>query len=200
MGLCSLSSREAEFQAWKRRKNYNPMRSAIADRVSKATRNNPLACDSSQASGDRITNMHTRSASFHYEEGPLQSSPSEGEEEEESSPEDGISNRLLEVDDDEFILPIQNVRRPGLATGPSSLASSSSVSASATIASASAHGRQSNSSGCWEAIDNLVISTIFSVSTKLCLHSAALLRLAQERTENEEQLSLMDTLVSLQDS
>jgi hypothetical protein len=168
------------------------MRSAIADRASKATRKSPLACDSLQTTANPIKNMH-RSASFHYEEGPLQSSPSEEEEEDESSPEDGISSRLLEVDDDEFILPIQNLRRP-LATGPSSLASSSSVSTSATIA--SAHGRQSNSSGCWEAIDNLVISTIFSVSTKLCLHSAALLRLAQERTESEEQLSLMDTLVS----
>merc|ERR1712223_1104252 len=30
----SLSSKEAEFQAWKRRKNYNPMRSATASIVS----------------------------------------------------------------------------------------------------------------------------------------------------------------------
>jgi hypothetical protein len=46
-----------------------------------------------------------------------------------------------------------------------------------------------------EALDNLVISTVFSVSTKLCLSSAKLIRRLQDSTDDKEQLAYLDTLV-----
>ena len=47
-----------------------------------------------------------------------------------------------------------------------------------------------------EALDNLVISTVFSVSTKLCMTSAKLIRRLQDATNDKEQLAYLDTLVS----
>jgi hypothetical protein len=47
-----------------------------------------------------------------------------------------------------------------------------------------------------EALDNLVISTIFSVSTKLCLLSGKLVKSVQERTSDKEEEAMLQTLVS----
>merc|ERR1719415_371047 len=46
-----------------------------------------------------------------------------------------------------------------------------------------------------EALDNLVISTIFSVSAKLCLTSSTLMRRLQEQTTDKEQMDYLDTLL-----
>ena len=46
-----------------------------------------------------------------------------------------------------------------------------------------------------EALDNLVISTIFSVSTKLCLLSGKLVKSVQERTSDKEEEAMLQTLV-----
>ena len=41
-----------------------------------------------------------------------------------------------------------------------------------------------------------MISTVFSVSTKLCMTSAKLIRRLQDSTNDKEQLAYLDTLVS----
>ena len=61
--------------------------------------------------------------------------------------------------------------------------------------STSSNGTQSGSK--LEALDNLVISTIFSVSTKLCVLSGKLVKSVQERTDDKEEESMLQTLVSL---
>merc|ERR1719376_273036 len=46
-----------------------------------------------------------------------------------------------------------------------------------------------------EALDNLVISTIFSISTKLCLTSGKVIKRLQEQTEDKEHVEYLDTLL-----
>ena len=57
-------------------------------------------------------------------------------------------------------------------------------------------GGGQSSTGKLEALDNLVISTIFSISAKLCLTSGKVIRRLQEQTEDKEHVEYLDTLVS----
>ena len=242
----SLSSKEAEFQAWKRRKNYNPMRSALQSKkspvVAKLIAQDPtpksggggpknlqqqqqqLHSDSDQSSRGALRDLRRdhhhhphqqhqhqrgggleprrisviqhngldgsgnmqRSASFHYPDGFSRIHHNVYTSEDDSADEYSSlhhqrspwnHHELLEVNDDEFILPIGAKARP--VHPPSSKGQKGS----------------SSGSGKMEALDNLVISTIFSISTKLCINSASIIRRAQERTANVEQQSIMDTLV-----
>merc|ERR1719510_2937526 len=216
----SLSSKEAEFQAWKRRKNYNPMRSATASVV--PTKSSPTASktqqkqqqhhhhqlhQSSQKLPDsaskkesvKINNnsapesaasnsqLHKRSASFHYPDGSSRVTHSvySSEEDFNDEEEDDEEPRLYEVNDDELFLaydsggvvpPRRYKRSPPGGNG-----------------STSSNGTQSGSK--LEALDNLVISTIFSVSTKLCVLSGKLVKSVQERTDDKEEESMLQTLL-----
>ena len=98
-----------------------------------------------------------------------------------------IEPRLYEVNDDELFLaydsggvvpPRRYKRSPPRGNG-----------------STSSNGTQSGSK--LEALDNLVISTIFSVSTKLCVLSGKLVKSVQERTDDKEEESMLQTLVSV---
>lgn len=124
-----------------------------------------------------------RSASFHYPDGMsrIQHHVYSSEDDEDFNSLRHERSDVFDINDDEFILPIgASVRtRPVRSSGSSG---------------SSGHKM--------EALDNLVISTIFSISTKLCLNSASIIRRAQDRAVNQEQHSMMDTLVgfhSLQD-
>jgi len=201
----SLSSKEAEYQAWKRRKNYNPLRSAAAangtakKEVQRASSNSTprpaTAANTSQnvagSSARRITsvdeaeiedNIH-RSASFHYPDGFSRVQHNVFTSEDEDCDSASVQPRLYEVNDDELVLAIGRVpslengvyhsnRKPGMRSSPS-------------------RGSPSR----LETLDNLVISTIFSVSTKLCLTSGKLIRKLQENTTDKEQLTYLDTLL-----
>merc|ERR1719510_2107876 len=216
----SLSSKEAEFQAWKRRKNYNPMRSATASVV--PTKSSPtasktqqkqqqhhhhqlhqssqkLAESASKKESVKINNnsapesaasnsqLHKRSASFHYPDGSSRVTHSvySSEEDFNDEEEDDEEPRLYEVNDDELFLaydsggvvpPRRYKRSPPRGNG-----------------STSSNGTQSGSK--LEALDNLVISTIFSVSTKLCVLSGKLVKSVQERTDDKEEESMLQTLL-----
>ena len=92
------------------------------------------------------------------------------------------------MNDDELVLAIGHV--------PPHLEKMESFSRSTKVQSRTSPSRTSPSK--LEALDNLVISTIFSMSTKLCYSSGKLIRRMQEGTEDKEQLAYLDTLVSLQ--
>ncbi len=241
----SLSSKEAEFQAWKRRKNYNPMRSSrpsrpsplasssaaasprdIAMTTSLNVSNSPSASSSSRNGHSsrhqlkhQIKQQHRviescdkpmqRSASFHYPDGLSRVPPHVYSSEDESSAAEQQrgaeeysslqgwavtreNHQLLEVDDDEFILAIGN----SSSNTPPPPSSRTSVRSRTSLASAAASSQSSSrtSPRRLEALDNLVISTLFSLSSKLCASSANLVRNAQ--VASVEQQSIMDTLVS----
>merc|ERR1719278_1333057 len=179
----SLSSKEAEFQAWKRRKNYNPMRSATAS-VSMQNKSSAAAPSKTQQkqqqhhqlhqSSQKITDsvshkkelvkinnnsapesapsnsqLHKRSASFHYPDGSSRVTHSvySSEEDFNDEEEDDEEPRLYEVNDDELFLaydsggvvpPRRYKRSPPRGNG-----------------STSSNGTQSGSK--LEALDNLVI-------------------------------------------
>ena len=222
----SLSSKEAEFQAWKRRKNYNPLRSSLANGSVQQSAVSPAAATRHPAGKKLSTPSRCaapppvlqqqqkramllrrgkgdeddqdedkpmqRSASFHYPDGLSRVHHNVYSSEDEcSTTEDphGYNSMpwqrqphsdLLEVNDDEFILPIR-----------------SSVVAPLQHVNQSRGGGARGSPKRMEALDNLVISTVYSISTKLCLSSANLIRRAQETVANEEQMEMMDTLVKL---
>jgi len=261
--LCSLSSKEAEFQAWKRRKNYDPRRSA-SKRTNPAANQQPPVTNHRKVSSPptpirrgtitipRTVNgrphpaaslMSTepfssqdanllRSASFHYPDGMsrVQLNVYTSEDDDDSQTGGGergeFPSGLYEVNEDELILTIGGNNDCGSSGGAASMVSynpkfsSASESGNRTISPNSiSHWPQSThpmvmpsstshtklmrsspsrgSSSKLEALDNLVISTIFSVSTKLCLTSGKLMRRLHEQTTDKEQLDYLDTLVGI---
>ena len=74
--------------------------------------------------------------------------------------------------------------------------SAGSTGSSCGAPAASGGGASGGGGGRLEALDNLVISTIFSISTKLCLTSGKVIRRLQEQTEDKEHVEYLDTLVS----
>ncbi len=138
-----------------------------------------------------------RSASFHYPDGEsrIQRNVYSSEDEDYNDESNGRQpfrslnwkrSELVEVNDDEFILPIGNASsygRRGIYDHP--------VESEVSAASSSPMGRR------LEALDSLVINTVFSMSARLCKHSAQLVKKAQENIVSEEQLSIMDTLVRM---
>ena len=252
-----MSSREAEFQAWKRRKNYDPLRSAQSaskrgttthsssvtsnstattqtqvasppqqirrGTITKATSsfqqtNTSCSIQPREAMGD-YSNL-LRSASFHYPDGlsrlQLNVYTSEDDDDSQVGVNGDFPAGLYEVNEDELILTIggggndncsESVAsmRPGNSKhpldanrgSPSSMShwppSSHSMHPSHKMTRSSPSRGSSNK---LEALDNLVISTIFSVAAKLCLTSSTLMRRLQEQTTDKEQLDYLDTLVS----
>ena len=149
-----------------------------------ATVNNNSAPETSTSTSQ----MHKRSASFHYPDGSSRVTHSvySSEEDFNDDEDDETEPRLYEVNDDELFLaydsggvipPRRYKRSPPRGNGSTS------------------SGTQSGSK--LEALDNLVISTIFSVSTKLCVLSGKLVKTVQERTEDKEEESMLQTLVRL---
>ena len=226
----SLSSREAEFQvhnlsiitfflpltqilllfqkAWKRRKNYNPMRSAAnavgASMPSQSSKSSPKSTPSkavvSKTNSAKISTelsstsmLHKRSASFHYPDGTSRITHSVYSSEEDFNDEDEEEEepRLYEVNEDELFLAYDSGgivprRRPRRTPPPPSSRNERSGAGSTS-------STQSGSK--LEALDNLVISTIFSVSTKLCLLSGKLVKNLQERASDKEEEAMLQTLV-----
>ncbi len=216
----SLSSREAEFQAWKRRKNYNPMASAGGSPVRRvpgaasATGGSKINSSTNNSSSRSITAQqpntrghsaktsndnssqpqHKRSASFHYPDGSSRIThsvySSEDDFDDNLDDLDDQEPRLYEVNDDELFLAYDsggvvhpNRRSPARrGAGP--------VKSSSSTASTASNGHK------MEALDNLVISTIFSMSTKLCMMSGKLVRNLQQNAENKEEAAMLETLVS----
>jgi len=202
----SLSSKEAEFQAWKRRKNYNPMRSATASVVQSSktmssprpsaishkavtTKTNSVTCSSAPENKLALSGgMHKRSASFHYPDGTSRVTHSvySSEEDFNDEEEEDDEPRLYEVNDDELFLAYDSggvvaPRRTHRRTPPrgSGAGSTSSTQSASKL----------------EALDNLVISTIFSVSTKLCILSGKLVKSVQDRTSDKEEETMLQTLL-----
>ena len=254
----SLSSREVEFQAWKRRKNYDPLRSAQSANKRTTSHTSTVTSNIQSASQTQVTApsappirrgtitktssafQHTpnvqsaiqpreavgdysnllRSASFHYPDGlsrvQLNVYTSEDDDESQVGANGEFPAGLYEVNEDELILTIGGgggedngsesmiSMRPGSSknpvdgsrTSPSSMShwppSAHSIQPSHKLTRSSPSRGSSNK---LEALDNLVISTIFSVSAKLCLTSSTLMRRLQEQTTDKEQMDYLDTLV-----
>lgn len=237
----SLSSKEAEFQAWKRRKNYDPLRSAKPGGASKGAAPTAAGTASTKANvikrGDILPSRGgggggsatvkgplpmtaavdanlLRSASFHYPDGVskvhLNVYTSEDDDEDQQPRE--FPSGLYEVNEDELILTIggggggQTRQPPPPATRPRHSVSDhwpgghpphpprGALRGSAGSTGSSAGTGQSSSTKL-EALDNLVISTIFSISAKLCLTSGKVIRRLQEQTEDKEHVEYLDTLL-----
>ena len=209
--LSKALSNTKNLQAWKRRKNYNPMRSANASssvpstKASLSSKSSPskgpvVKTNSINAASDHeaktsLTGMlHKRSASFHYPDGTSRITHSvySSEEDFNDEEEDDEEPRLYEVNEDELflaydsggIVPPRRPRRTPTSSRDLSGGGTRTGSTSST---------QSGSK--LEALDNLVISTIFSVSTKLCLLSGKLVKSLQERTSDKEEEAMLQTLV-----
>ena len=210
------------FQAWKRRKNYNPMRSATASIVSSkgSATGSPTTTTAAAISGshhrgspkvnvskthsssmaasapeDNGSKIHKRSASFHYPDGTSRVTHSVYSSEEDFNDEDDLDDeepRLYEVNDDELFLAYDS----GGVVAPRRHAVNSRRTPTRGSGAGSTSSTQSGSK--LEALDNLVISTIFSVSTKLCLLSGKLVKSVQERTSDKEEEAMLQTLVRIQ--
>ena len=143
--------------------------------------------------------LHKRSASFHYPDGTSRITHSVYSSEEDFNDEDDDEEEprmLYEVNEDELFLAydaggIVPPRRQSSRRTPSR---SEQRSAAGTTA-GSTSSTQSGSK--LEALDNLVISTIFSVSTKLCLLSGKLVKNLQDRASDKEEEAMLQTLVSI---
>ena len=160
-----------------------------------------------------------RSASFHYPDGLSRVQLNVYTSEDDDDSQVGVNGEfpagLYEVNEDELILTIGGTAndngsesvasmRPYSSKTPSEVRTVSPNSMSHWPP--SSHPMQPShkmtrsspsrgSSSKLEALDNLVISTIFSVSTKLCLTSSRLMRRLQEEATDKEQLDYLDTLV-----
>merc|ERR1719189_273547 len=216
----SLSSKEAEFQAWKRRKNYNPMRSATASTSSSKgsptlaaatsmagpsspghrtsskaivskTKSSGMSNQSAPEDNRGMSKIHKRSASFHYPDGTSRITHSVYSSEEDfNDDEDDDEPRLYEVNDDELFLAYDS---GGVVAPRRHVGSNRRTPTRGSGGAGSTSSTQSGSK--LEALDNLVISTIFSVSTKLCLLSGKLVKSVQERTSDKEEEAMLQTLM-----
>lgn len=240
----SLSSKEAEFQAWKRRKNYDPLRSSANKPAKAGVSQGPAQAKASSniKRGDILPSRGgstvkpvphptmlgaadanlLRSASFHYPDGVskvhLNVYTSEDDDEEDHQGPREFPSGLYEVNEDELILAIggggggQGIRpppRPRHSVSDHwpgghahhhhhSGAGQRGVARGSAGSTGSSAGTGPGGQGTkLEALDNLVISTIFSISAKLCLTSGKVIRRLQEQTEDKEHVEYLDTLVSI---
>jgi len=238
----SLTSREAEFQAWKRRKDYDPLAAArkssspaaglrsneapgggggggvpsrgrvggkSAYSPSPTDRMRPIAKSRVSQSQSRemsqslvVTSqgglpLH-RSSSFHQNQTSEDESGDDySETAGDSSAHEGGSLRAhrnhFYLDDDELILPIGPNRSHGSQTRLQERALYGSTSLSPNLSPTKSRSKQ------LEALDNLVISTIFNVSSKLCASSSSVLRktVALLPEQDEEQAGTVETILYL---
>jgi len=187
--ISSLTSKEAEFQAWRRRKNYRPGQMSSSSSSSAAVKKTIPHSSSSSSSGisqvakssdsksrakatsslgsskgkqGLVVNNDAmqRANSFHYENKRLGASPAMARCVEES--EDETENDFY-LDGDELIMPVYPTRHH---RNHEKYACESFT-----------HDRSPSRSRSSD-LDNLVISTLHNVSSKLCLASSDILRKA----------------------
>ena len=191
------------------------MRSAHAGAISvSSSKSSPKSSSSSKAAVSKTNSvkansatdhelsstsmLHKRSASFHYPDGTSRITHSVYSSEEDFNDEDDDEEEprmLYEVNEDELFLAydaggIVPPRRQSSRRTPSR-----SEQRSAGTTAGSTSSTQSGSK--LEALDNLVISTIFSVSTKLCLLSGKLVKNLQDRASDKEEEAMLQTLVRI---
>jgi len=181
----SLTSREADFQAWKRRKEYKPFNSS--SRSSQGTRpaysekqtppnppcKQPLMMTQSLKINPQSQSIQ-RANSFHQENMNKVKMRAVQENSEDSGCTTYRTSDDYYLDEDELILPIfpqekQIVDRPGKNTTKLS------------------------------SLDTLVISTTHNVSSKLCQAAAKIIRKAAQQVpeEDEDQRLTMETITFL---
>jgi len=234
----SLTSREAEFQAWKRRKDYDPLaaarkssspaaglrsgegpgaasargriggKSAYSPSPTDRMRPVPKSRVSSQSQSREMSQslvvtsqsglpLH-RSSSFHQTQTSEDESGDDySETAGDSSAHEGGSLRAhrnhFYLDDDELILPIGPNRSHGSQARLQERALYGSASLSPNLSPTKSRSKQ------LEALDNLVISTIYNVSSKLCASSSSVLRktVALLPEQDEEQAGTVETILYL---
>lgn len=208
--ISSLTSKEAEFQAWRRRKNYRPGQPSSSSSSSSSARKSSQPCSSSSSGVSQVTKRCAenrsrsklgpgngleggagggagaaggeamqRANSFHYENKRSRASPAMARVQES---EDEVENDFY-LDGDELILPVYPRQ--------------SRLHEKYSCESFPREPREkSPSRSKTEALDNLVISTIHNVSSKLCLASSSLLRKAAKLipVEDEEQSMTVETV------
>lgn len=188
----SLSAREANFQAWKRRQSYKPnfaIGNMSKSTVSPARVDQGCSRKDIRREGNSLTTpeddkampIMTRSASFHYPDGlsRRQNNVYTSDESDDSlAAETKWPGRdLLEVTEDEFFLPIED-----------------EVSVQRGIR----NTRNHHTSTPLKTLDNIVISTIFSVSAKLCSNTSSIIRKMKTQVDPlEEDHVVLDTLVRI---
>jgi len=200
-GRCNstLSPKEAEYQAWKRRQNYKPFHVSTpkSRNQSSATIGTPATLTLEQkaplglvvTSGGSVKDRNLswessaslqRSASFHYPDGmrKVQKNVYLSEDDSTDEVEHNVSgvpslpvscqiSELLEVSKDELIRPVSGSNSKKLSKESTRL----------------------------EALDNLVISTLLSISIKLCSTSTSLLHHVRTKSSNPEEHRVAETLV-----
>ncbi|KAF6215522.1 hypothetical protein GE061_010277 [Apolygus lucorum] len=168
----TLSSKEVEFQNWKRRKNYDPMKAAAEGKKKDAAAKKPAAVPTTPATTETIcqdpvpvsspkstASSVLRSASFHGH-GTRQSlvtGPSSSEEEEEEI--------TLSAEEEEWPTPPQ--------------APKTSLENTPRGSRVSLYSNNSNSPRArhkLEGVDNLVVSAISGISNKLRVNASTLLK------------------------
>eukprot|EP00092_Neocalanus_flemingeri_P011503 GFUD01012397.1.p1 GENE.GFUD01012397.1~~GFUD01012397.1.p1 ORF type:complete len:537 (+),score=171.63 GFUD01012397.1:46-1656(+) len=181
----SLTSNEAEFQAWKRRKEYKPSNSTARPAPA------PTSIYSQRGSSPkppskqplRMTQSLTmnelsmkRGNSFH-QESPLCQENIDDDASEESDHVTYRTSSDYYLDEDELILPLFPPEHP-VHSKP---------------------GRPSKSPHKLEALDSLVISTTHNVSSKLCQAAAKIIRKAAQLVpeEDEDQALTVETVTYL---
>merc|ERR550517_2258963 len=183
--ISSLTSKEAEFQAWRRRKNYRPGHPSSSSSSSAVKKTIPHSSSSSSSGISQVAKVGEgkirakatsslgstkstsllvnnesmqRANSFHYENKRLGVSPAMARVDES---EDETENDFY-LDGDELIMPVYpRHQRQHEKYACESFSHDRSPSRSRT-----------------SSLDNLVISTLHNVSSKLCLASSGILRKA----------------------
>nr|CAD7571688.1 unnamed protein product [Timema californicum] len=186
----TLSSREVEFQNWKRRKSYDPMKAAAEGKKKEAVKKTVMSTSMTQSS---ITAAETspshqnpvlRSASFHGTGGLTPKYVSSEDEvtlsADEDSPVSGYPPLLVTPSPTKMVLE-------GMLGGSRSPLYSA-------VSNPSLRGRNK-----MEALDNLVMAAVCGLSNKLRGSSCALLRklrfVYEEDSERSEKLSCVIELL-----
>jgi hypothetical protein len=178
----SATASRASSASSKTASNSSPKK-AVNPKIAACKTASLASSNSAPENSGHGSQMHKRSASFHYPDGTSRVTHSVYSSEDDFE-DDDEEPRLYEVNEDELFLAYDS----GGVIAPKRKPSSPRCSAAASTT--------SGSSSKLEALDNLVISTIFSVSTKLCMMSGKLVRSLQERTSDKEEEAMLETLVS----
>ncbi|XP_021932232.1 uncharacterized protein LOC110835863 isoform X4 [Zootermopsis nevadensis] len=199
----TLSSREVEFQNWKRRKSYDPMKAAAEGKkkeaAKKATMSSSMTQSSimpSEVSPPSMQNPVLRSASFHGTAGLTPKYISSEEEDEtlsadESSPTLGqpplLAMPLSPSKREERYLTFTRARGNYMVPLEGAFGGSR-ASLYSNASNSSLRGRNK-----LEALDSLVMAAVCSLSNKLCGSSCNLLKklryLYEEDSERADKLS-----------
>ncbi|XP_073988640.1 uncharacterized protein isoform X2 [Rhodnius prolixus] len=171
----TLSSKEVEFQNWKRRKNYDPMKAAAEGKRKEAAKKSPVNVMTQSTTTASTTPKSPvtavlRSASFH---GTRQlAAPSSSEDDEEET---------LSAEDEDW--PVLQAPKTSLENSPRS-------------SRVSLYSNNSNSPRArhkLEGVDNLVVSAVSGLSSKLKVSASTLLKklryLYDEESEKYKELN-----------